>query len=78
MKYGLLTRKKIIRCPKCEENGRSQNIGELLEKDYIGIQRVNRKKYGKDYTIIQGTDFKLICGHCGETVFVRKPKEEII
>lgn len=65
-------KKKIIRCPNCEEKGIKQNMAEVLESGFICIQRFHHKDYGKDYTLVGGTDFYLVCGNCKQKVFVRQ------
>lgn len=65
-------RKKIIRCPNCEEKGIKQNMAEVLESGLVAVQRFHHRDYGKDYTLIGGKDFYLVCGHCKQKVFVRQ------
>ena len=65
-------KKKIIRCPNCDEKGVKQNMAEVLESGYICIQRFHHRKYGRDYTLIGGSNFYLKCGRCGHKVFIRK------
>ncbi len=67
--------KKLIRCPDCEERGIKQNLAEVLESGCISIQRIRRgRKTGDNYidhTIIGGTSIFILCGNCGNKVFVR-------
>lgn len=64
-------KKKLIKCPHCENEGFTQNMAEVLDSGMIGIQRFHHKEYGKDYTVVGGKNFFLICGRCGKKVYVK-------
>ena len=63
----------FIACPECENNGRRYILGEIAPTGHILIQRVhgNNGQY-RNYTIVGGNDFYLVCDHCGTQVFFRK------
>ena len=65
--------KQLISCPRCEANGRRYILGELGPTGHILIQRVhgNNGQY-RNFTIIGGDDFYLVCDNCGEKIFFRK------
>ena len=65
--------KQLLGCPKCEANGRRYILGELAPTGHILIQRVhgNNGQY-RNFTIIGGNDFYLICDRCGETIYFKK------
>lgn len=70
-------KKQIIQCPDCQEKGIKQNLAEVLETGFISIQRIRRQvapgtgQY-KNHTIIGGTKLFIICGNCGNKVFIRE------
>ena len=67
----------LIGCPKCENEGRRYILGELASTGHILIQRVHGKngEY-RNFTIVGGTDFYLICDHCGEKIYFKKVGQE--
>lgn len=71
--------RQIIRCPVCEEKGEKQNLAELLPTGQISIQRIRKGARGgikrfANHTVVDGCDIILICGNCGEQVFLRRTK----
>lgn len=69
--------KKIIRCPVCEKNGIKQSLAEVLDSGMVSILRRGYGKYA-EYTVVSGSEFTLKCGNCGNTVFVRQSKHEVL
>ena len=74
--------KTLIRCPRCELEGRTKTIGLIFPNGAVSIQREFIPARGndepkRDYTIIQGRDFSLVCGYCGEVVYRKEAKSEI-
>lgn len=67
--------KQLIICPNCEAKGIKQNMAEVTPQGYVAIQRQHRREYGRDYTIVGGSNFYLICGLCGQTVFIKETHE---
>lgn len=67
--------KRLIRCPDCWEKGIKQNLAEVIS-DKLVIQRTHKKEYGRDYTIIDGDNFSLTCGNCGNLIFYRRDHEK--
>lgn len=63
--------KKLITCPDCEERGIKKNLAEIVD-DVIYIQRLRKHSMCKENTIIGGNDLYIICGNCGNKVFIRK------
>lgn len=65
--------KRLLGCPQCENNGRRYILGEIAPTGHILIQRVhgNNGQY-RNYTIVGGNDFYLICDRCGKQIFFRK------
>ena len=75
--------KTLIRCPKCESEGRTKTIGLLFSNGMVSVQREFIPAKGsiepkRDYTIISGKDFSLICGFCGEEVYRKEGLDESI
>lgn len=70
--------KNIIRCINCESQGTIQNLAELLPSGLLAIQRHYRQEYGKDYTVVGGNDFQLICGNCGDVGYLKQPVSVLI
>ena len=66
-------RKLLLVCPQCESNGRRYILGEIAPTGHILVQRVHGKngEY-RNYTIIGGNDFYLICDRCGEMIYFKK------
>jgi hypothetical protein len=58
--------KKFLICPKCQDNGLFKPLGEL---DEFGRLKIKRRI---DYTIIDGAEYNVICGNCGEIVFMKR------
>lgn len=58
--------KKFLICPRCQDNGFFKPLGEL---DELGRLKIKRRI---DYTIIDGADYTVSCGNCGEIVFMKK------
>jgi hypothetical protein len=65
--------KKIISCPYCEEKGLKQNLAELLPSGLIAVMRRGHGKYA-EYTIIGGPELFIICGQCGNKVYIKNYK----
>jgi len=61
--------KKLIICPKCEENGVKNILGELDDNGDFIILRFSHQK-----TKLRGSVFEVICDKCGEKVFYRNGK----
>ena len=61
----------LIRCPHCEENGKHSTLGELSPTTGMVIIARSAGQF-RNYTIVSGNDFQLICGECGKVVFIRK------
>ena len=70
-------KKQLIVCPNCKEKGIKQTMAEMLPSGLVSIQRFHHKQYGKDCTLIGGSNFYLICGHCGHKVFIRKNEKKV-
>ena len=70
--------KQLIGCPNCEANGRRYILGELAPTGHILIQRVhgNNGQY-RNFTIVGGNDFYLVCDRCGEKIFFRKVERRL-
>jgi hypothetical protein len=58
--------KKFLICPTCQKNGLFKPLGELDDQGRLVIKR------RLDYTIIEGESYNVLCGNCGEIVFVRR------
>ena len=74
-------KKTLIKCPRCEIEGRTKTIGLIFPNGIVSIQREFIPAKGddepkRDYTIIQGKDFSLICGYCGEVVYRKEVQNE--
>jgi hypothetical protein len=65
--------KQLLACPRCENNGRRYILGELAPSGHILIQRVhgNNGQY-RNFTIVGGNDFYLVCDNCGEKVYFKR------
>ena len=59
--------KQLIICPKCEIGGRKQVLGEIDNDGYFTVMR-----FHKGTTKIISNQFAVVCGGCGDTVFIRK------
>lgn len=65
--------KALIACPHCENEGRRYILGELAPTGHILIQRVHGKNgQYRNFTIVGGNDFYLICDYCGEIIYFKK------
>ena len=65
--------KQLLACPRCENNGRRYILGELAPTGHILIQRTHgRNGEYRNFTIVGGNDFYLICDRCGETIYFKK------
>ena len=71
--------KRLLGCPECENNGRRYILGEIAPTGHILIQRAFKKNPDssgntnyRNYTIVGGNDFYLICDRCGKQIFFRK------
>ena len=63
----------LISCPHCENEGRRYILGELAPTGHILIQRAHGKNgQYRNFTIIGGNDFYLICDYCGEVIYFKK------
>ena len=61
-----------LKCPRCLIDGREKIIAEILSNNMIAIHR-QRSKWGyEEATLIDGDNFRLICGYCRSVVFFRK------
>lgn len=67
--------KNLIKCTVCYQKGENKTLCEVFEDGVVAVQRVNDKK--KDYTIIKGTAFQVICANCGETIYFYTANGEI-
>ena len=69
----------LISCPKCESEGRKYILGELAPTGHVLIQRVHGKngEY-RNFTIVGGSDFYLVCDHCGMKIFFREIPSSIM
>ena len=65
--------KLLISCPRCEQVGRRYILGELAPTGQVLIQRTHGKngEY-RNFTIVGGNDFYLICDYCGEQIYFKK------
>lgn len=61
---------QLIRCPHCALGGIITTVGKLVD-DYVVIQ-TTLSQGRREFTIVKGNDFILICGKCGHEVFIRK------
>ena len=63
----------LISCPTCQTNGRRYILGELAPTGHILIQRThgNNGQY-RNFTIVGGNDFYLVCDVCGSNVYFKK------
>lgn len=52
--------------------GLKQTIGVVLDNGDISIQRNYYKPGYREYTLVRGNDFELVCGKCGGMVFFKK------
>lgn len=68
--------KTLIRCPHCQAEGKTQTLGAVMPDGYIVVQRTSNNNVYRDFTIIQGSEFTLICGKCGHSVYIRKEADE--
>lgn len=59
--------KSLISCPSCEKKGQRQILGEIDSDGFFTVLR-----FHKGTTKIISNQFAVICGGCGETVFIRK------
>ena len=67
--------KAFVKCPTCEQNGITSILGELKPTGHLVIQRFYQYqsgKFHKEYTIIGGDNFFIVCAKCGETVYFKK------
>ena len=71
--------KALLCCPRCENEGRRYILGEFAPTGHILIQRVhgNNGQY-RNFTIVGGNDFYLVCDRCGTNVFFRKVQSSIV
>ena len=68
-----MSQKMLVSCPRCENEGRRYILGEITPTGHILIQRVHGKNgQYRNFTIVGGNDFYLICDHCGETIYFKK------
>ena len=70
--------KLLIACPACEKFGRRYILGELVPTGHILIQRTHgaNGQY-RNFTIVGGNDFYLICDHCGQQVYFKKTERSL-
>lgn len=57
-------------CPTCEKRGQKQVLGEIDMDGFFTVMR-----FHKGTTKIISNQFAVVCGGCGETVFIRKGGE---
>ena len=62
-------KRNLIICPKCLK----QVLGEILPNRMFRIMR-----FHNGYTDIAGRDFGVVCGACGELVFIRKEEANVL
>lgn len=69
--------RKLITCPDCQLKGTKQNLAEIREDGMISVQRIRKYikpgegKY-KNHTLIGGSKLFIVCGNCGNKVFIRE------
>jgi hypothetical protein len=69
-------KKALVACPRCENEGRRYILGELAPTGHVLIQRVHGSNgQYRNFTIVGGNDFYLVCDYCGTKVFFRKVEE---
>ena len=69
--------KQLIGCPRCENNGRRYILGEVAPTGHILIQRTHGSNgQYRNFTIVGGNDFYLVCDFCGEKVYFKKIGKE--
>lgn len=59
--------KKLVICPNCESKGELNVLGEVKDNGCISILR-----FHKGETIVTGDSFSVVCGRCGEEIFMRR------
>jgi predicted HNH restriction endonuclease len=59
--------KNLVVCPNCESHGTKTVLGEIDKDGYFAVLR-----FHNGYTRITGHDFAVVCGNCGETIYIRK------
>ena len=65
--------KQLVACPQCQKLGRRYVLGEVASTGHILVQRTHGSNgQYRNFTIIGGDDFHLICDKCGFKVFFRK------
>ena len=65
--------KTLIRCPQCESLGQIRTLGLMLPDGAVSIQRQFAKGGDeRDFTVVLGNNFSLVCGACGATVYKRE------
>ena len=61
--------KKFLICPNCERNGVINVLAEVKSDGKIAVLRFHNGE-----TLIDGDSFTIVCGRCGEPVYIRKRK----
>ena len=63
-------KKMIVTCPKCEERGLSMHLCQIIPvSPPFPLGGVAIKRFDENQvTVIEGRDFSVSCGLCGETV----------
>ena len=62
---------KKLKCSVCYAQGVNKTLCEVIAPGLVSIKRMESKK-GKDFTIVKGEKFEIICGRCGETIYFRE------
>jgi hypothetical protein len=64
-----MMKRNLVICPRCREQGHLSVLGEIDEQGRLAVMR-----FHQGLTRIGGRDFWVVCGRCGELVYIkRKP-----
>ena len=66
-----MRKRNLIVCPKCKENKITQVLGEIDDWGHFLVMR-----FHQGITRIVGGSFAVVCGKCGELVYIKKGKDE--
>ena len=69
----IVTTKRLLLCPVCEERGVKEILGELDEDGSFIVMRHRGNGVNGETKIISNS-FEVKCGNCQEVVFYRKEK----
>lgn len=61
--------RKIKKCPICNRIDVKQSLYELITPNTVVVRR-QKNKFGSEYTVIRGKNFEVLCGSCGESIFM--------